>query len=141
MDFDRGSEDLPAQRRRALLIGQGLQEKFDCPTDIGKSLLDRPSLRLAALQFRAPSVTSVLVLLDYDTYLPRRQQSSYHQGRLKALFDTPPVVGGRRFFLTIIVARRSVSSGQCSFERQRAEALAGGGVDGRAEGRRYHRDG
>ncbi len=47
MNFDGGGENLPAERRRALVIGQGLQEEFDCLTDIGKSLLDRLSLRLS----------------------------------------------------------------------------------------------
>jgi hypothetical protein len=32
-DFDGGGEDLPAERRRALVIGQGLQKEIDCLTD------------------------------------------------------------------------------------------------------------
>src|ERR1019366_2614707 len=71
MNFDGGGENLPAERRRALVVGQGLQEEFDCLTDVGKSLLDGLSLRLASLQLRAPGVTSVLVLFDYDTHLAR----------------------------------------------------------------------
>jgi len=55
MDFDGGSENLAAQGRRALLIGQGLQEKFNCLTDIGKSLLDCLSLR-----FGTPSVPGTM---------------------------------------------------------------------------------
>lgn len=60
--------------------GQSFQEEFDCLTDIGKSLLDRLSLRLASLQLRAPSVTSVLVLFDYNTDLARHQPSFYRGG-------------------------------------------------------------
>ena len=77
MDFDGGGKNLLAERRRALVIGQGLQEQLNCLTDIGKSLLDGLSLRLASLQFRAPGVTSVLVPFDYDTDLARHQPSFY----------------------------------------------------------------
>ena len=62
MDFDGGGENLLAERGGALVFRKGFQEEFDCLADIGKSLLDRVALRLAPLQFRAPSVTSVLVL-------------------------------------------------------------------------------
>jgi len=41
MNFNRGGKYLLAQRRRALFIGQGLQEEFDGLPDIGKSFLDR----------------------------------------------------------------------------------------------------
>src|ERR1035438_8880444 len=81
MNFDNGGEDFPAQRSGALFIGQGLQEELDRLTDIGKSLLDGLSLRLESLQFRAPGVTSVLVLFDYDTHLARHQPSFYRQRR------------------------------------------------------------
>src|ERR1035441_3251422 len=47
MNFDRGGKNFSAQRRGALFVGQGLQVEFDCLTDIGQSLLDRVSLRLA----------------------------------------------------------------------------------------------
>ncbi len=49
MNFDGGGENFPAQRRGALVIGEGLQKEFDCLTDIGKTLLDGLSLRLASL--------------------------------------------------------------------------------------------
>jgi hypothetical protein len=73
MNFDGSGKNLLAERRRALVIGQSLQKQFDCLTNIGKSFLDRSSLRLASFQFWAPSVTSVFVLFDYDTNLARHQ--------------------------------------------------------------------
>ena len=88
MNFDGGGENLTAERRRALVVGQGLQEELDCLTDVGKSLLDGLSLRLASLQFRAPGVTSVLVPFDYDTNIASHQPSFYrcpsalHRARL-----------------------------------------------------------
>jgi len=67
MNFDRCGQDLLTQRRRALLLGQSLQEKLNCFADVGQSLFDRLALRLAALQLRAPCVIPVLILLDHDT--------------------------------------------------------------------------
>lgn len=69
MNFYRGGQNLAAERSRALLIGQGLQEKLNCLADIRERLLDVPPLRLAPLQFRAPGVISVLVLFDHDADL------------------------------------------------------------------------
>ena len=103
--FDGGDKDLAAERRRALVIGQGLQEKIDCLTDIGKSLLDGPSLRLASLQVRAPSVTSVLVVFDYDTCLSRhagRPQLFIRSSRYRPVSENTPsgdqaaIIGGSR---------------------------------------------
>ena len=67
MNFDRGRQNLAAPRCRALFIGQSLQEQLNCLADIGHSLHDRLSLRLATLQFRAPCITPVLILFDYIT--------------------------------------------------------------------------
>ena len=64
MDFDGGGENLPAEGRGALLVGQALQKKLDRLTNIDESLFDRLSLRLASLQRRALRVTPVLVLFD-----------------------------------------------------------------------------
>lgn len=80
MNFDCGGENLLAQRSRTLFIGQSLQEEVNRFPDIGEGLLDRLSLRLAALQFWAPCVTSMLVPLDYDTDLARHQRSFYREG-------------------------------------------------------------
>src|SRR5213080_1891082 len=77
MNFDRGGQNLLAQRRRALFISQGLQEEFDCLADIDKCLLDRLALRLAPLQFWAPRVAALLVLFDYDANLARHQPTFY----------------------------------------------------------------
>ena len=71
MNFDRGGQNLLAQRGRALFISQSLQEEFDCLADIDKCLLDRLALRLAPLQFWAPRVAALLVLFDYDASLAR----------------------------------------------------------------------
>ncbi len=79
MNFDRGSQNFLAQRRRALFITQGLQEEFDCLADIGECLLNRLALRLAPLQFWAPRVAALLVLFDYDANLARHQSSFYRQ--------------------------------------------------------------
>src|SRR5712692_6533435 len=77
MNFDRGGQNLPAQRCRALFISQGLQEELNCLADIDKSLLDGLALRLASLQFWAPCVVAVLILFDYDTNLASHQPSFY----------------------------------------------------------------
>ena len=69
MNFDCGGKDLPAQRRRAFFSGQGFQEEINGLADIGEGLLDCLAFRLAAFQFRAPSVAAVLVLFDYDADL------------------------------------------------------------------------
>ncbi len=71
MNFERGSENLLTQRRRALFITQGLKEEFDGLTNVGESFLYSSSLGLAPLQFRTPRVTSVFVLFDYHADLPR----------------------------------------------------------------------
>lgn len=94
MDFDRGGKNLLAQRRRALFIGQSLQEEFDGLADIGKSLFDRLPLRLAPLQFRAPRVTSVFVLFIYDTDLARHQQSFYSQAHHRVMCGSVVANGG-----------------------------------------------
>ena len=77
VNFDGRGKNLPAERHRALVIGQGLQEEIDCLTDVGESLLDRLPLRLASLQLRTPGVASVLVPLDYDADLARHQPAFY----------------------------------------------------------------
>src|ERR1017187_544206 len=59
LNIDRGGQNLVAQRLRSLLIGRSLQEELNCFADIGQSLLDRLSLRLATLQFRPPCITPV----------------------------------------------------------------------------------
>ena len=96
MNFNCGGKNLLAERSRALVIGQGLEEKFDCLTDIGKSLLDRLSLRLASFQLRTPSVTSLLVLFDYDTNLACHQSSFYRQ-RDRAMFQAKACREQRHF--------------------------------------------
>ena len=72
MNFDRGGQNLPTQRSRAFFLGQGLEEELNGFANIRESLLDRISVRLAALQFRAPGVASVLVLLNYNADLARQ---------------------------------------------------------------------
>jgi hypothetical protein len=81
MNFDRGGQNLLAQRGRALFISQGLQEEFDCLADIDKCLFDRLALRLAPLQFWAPRVAALLVLFNYDANLARHQPLCYRQQR------------------------------------------------------------
>jgi hypothetical protein len=71
MHFDCGSKNLPAEQRRALVLGQSLQKQLDRLTDIGERFLDRLSLRLASPQLGAPSVTSFVVLFDYNADLAR----------------------------------------------------------------------
>ena len=41
IDFDGGDKNLPAERRRSLVIGQCVQIEFDCLTNIGKGWLFR----------------------------------------------------------------------------------------------------
>jgi hypothetical protein len=79
MNFDRGGQNLPAQRRRALFVRQGLEKEFDGLADIGKCLFDRLALRLASLQFRAPRITALLVLFDYDANFARHKLSFYRR--------------------------------------------------------------
>jgi hypothetical protein len=85
MNFDRGGQNLPAQRRRALLIGQRLQKEFDRLTDIDECLLDGLTLRLAPLQFRALRVAAMLVLFDYDADLPVINHHSTGSGSLNRM--------------------------------------------------------
>lgn len=48
MNFDGGVKNLLAERRRPLIISQSLEEEFDCLTDVGESLFDGLTLRLAS---------------------------------------------------------------------------------------------
>ena len=48
MNFDGRGKNLLAERRRALLVGQRLQEELDGFADICKSFFDGLALRLAA---------------------------------------------------------------------------------------------
>src|ERR1022692_3666230 len=97
LNIDRGGQNLVAQRLRSLLIGRSLQEELNCFADIGQSLLDRLSLRLATLQFRPPCITPVdhparlrhRPCLSSTTILPRsplqliwhNHQATSHQPR------------------------------------------------------------
>jgi hypothetical protein len=64
------SKNIPAQRCGPFFVGQCFQEKVDRFADVGKRFLDGRAFRLATFQIRAPSVTAVLVLFDYDADLP-----------------------------------------------------------------------
>lgn len=63
----------------------GFQKQLNGFANIGQSLLDRLSLRLAALQFRTPRVTPVLILFDYDTNLALHQDLLYRRGIHRAI--------------------------------------------------------
>ena len=65
MNFNgRGEHDL-LLGSLALFIGERFQEKLGCLADIDERLLDSRSLRLAALQFRAPRIATTLVLFNH----------------------------------------------------------------------------
>ena len=49
-------------------IGQRFQEELNSLPDIDQRLFDRCTLRLAALQFRAPCVATMLVLFDHHAH-------------------------------------------------------------------------
>ena len=68
--FDGGSQDLTAEKQVAVADLQRLEIKLNRLLDIGNRFLQRVSLRLAASQFRAPSVESILVFLDHDACFP-----------------------------------------------------------------------
>ena len=67
--FDGRRQNLLAEQIIAFVARQRLEVELDCLSDIGHCLLDRFPLRLASLQFGAPSVETVLVFLDYDARL------------------------------------------------------------------------
>ena len=69
MNFDSCGEHDLLGGRQALFIGERFQEEFGCLPDIGKGLLDGRALRLAALQFRAPRVATMLVLFNHHADL------------------------------------------------------------------------
>ena len=71
MNFNSCSEDYLSQCSGTLIVRERFQEEFDRFPDVGEDLLDGPALRLAPLEFRAPSVTAVLILLNYDTDFAR----------------------------------------------------------------------
>src|ERR1039458_3478078 len=99
LNIDRGGQNLVAQRLRSLLIGRSLQEELNCFADIGQSLLDRLSLRLATLQFRPPCITPVdhpprlrhCPCLSSTTILPRSPlQLMWHNHQPLATNHQPP---------------------------------------------------
>jgi hypothetical protein len=51
-------------------------------------------LRLATLQFRAPSVTSVLILFDYDTHLAHHQSTFYRRRGQRVMFSSASAAVG-----------------------------------------------
>ena len=65
MNLDGRSEDLLAKRCRSLVVGQSLQEAFDCLADLSKCLFDSLTLRLASLQLRAPSVATIVSAVGF----------------------------------------------------------------------------
>ena len=69
MNFNCSGENYLVGRGQALVIGERFQEEFGSLADVGEGLLDRRTLRLAALEFRTPSVASMLVLFDHHTHL------------------------------------------------------------------------
>ena len=71
MNFNSCSEDYLSQCSGTLIVRERFQEEFDRFPDVGEDLLNGPALRLAPLEFRAPSVTAVLILLNYDTDFAR----------------------------------------------------------------------
>lgn len=73
MNLDRRGENDLMNRSQALVISERFQKEFGGLADIGKSFFNRGTLRLASLEFRAPCVASVLVLLDHHTDLSCHQ--------------------------------------------------------------------
>ena len=64
MNFDGCGEDDLVGGSQAFFIGQCFQKKFGCLSDTNKRFLNGRSLRLAALQFRAPRIATMLVLFN-----------------------------------------------------------------------------
>lgn len=65
MYLDGGGEDFATEEDIALRFGQSLEVELDCFLDVGERFFESLALGLATLEFGAPSVEAVLVLLDY----------------------------------------------------------------------------
>src|SRR4051812_24704971 len=65
-----GREDLAAEEKMPFVSGQGFEVQFDGFFDVRDRFFKRVALRVTPLQFRAPGVERMLVLLDQDTRLP-----------------------------------------------------------------------
>jgi hypothetical protein len=66
---DRGGENFSTEEHVTLFSGESLEVEFNCLFNMGDGFFQGGALRLAALQFRAPRVEAILVLLDYDARL------------------------------------------------------------------------
>ena len=69
MNFDGSRQNCLAESSRAFVVGQGFEVEFDSFPNIGQGLFDSLALGLTSLQFRTPSVASVLALFDHHTDL------------------------------------------------------------------------
>jgi hypothetical protein len=77
--FDSRGKNLAAKEHIPLLDGHGFQVQFDCLFNVRDRLFQGDALGPAALQFGAPRVETVLVLLDDDTRLTGHYDSSVAQ--------------------------------------------------------------
>ncbi len=71
MNFDGGCQNLAAQGGRAFFIREGFHIQINRFADVRERFFDRGALRLAALEFGAPGVTTVRVPLNDNAYLSR----------------------------------------------------------------------
>ncbi len=67
--FDGGGQNLSTEQIVAFFDQKRLKVELNRFPDIGHGILERIPLRLASLQFGAPSVETVFIFLDYDARL------------------------------------------------------------------------
>ena len=68
MNLNRCGENHMIEGSGSLVVGEGFQIQFNSFLDIGERLFNCLTLGLATLKFGAPSVASMLIFFDYNTY-------------------------------------------------------------------------